>query len=208
VWGSERPADFPDMRHSTPEDRVRAGHEIALFEDLEGLPESRLNEIMLECPVEPGDPDICVPDRAYAILMGRRKEAADRALHKLENPTGVPLTEAEDDNWSQDTAAEDLLEPLAMHSSLAESLPHPELGEDVRDVFIKQVTNLNATVQRMLNGPPIPPPNVTVSDLAALKIGAEEWVKHMHKIREEGFSLNSDHVRILTAVENVLRRMS
>lgn len=186
--------DIEQPQHSTPEDRIGAGSVIATFEDLEGLTQDQLYEVANECLVEILDSTICVPCRATEILMEGDEETRAMALAILENPLGT------DQSMGETVMPEprvqgvnDLLppEPTTEESTAFESeLPQEE---DVRILFARQVHALNLTVKQMLEGAPIPPPNVSVEELAALVVGADLWLKDMDARIAEGFALTDPY---------------
>ncbi len=223
MWGSDRPTTPPGgetvinldaerPQHSTPEQRIAAGSEIATFEDLDGLPESRLLEIMQECPVEPPDPDICVPCRAYTMVMELRREAADQAREALQNPTAPKVTS--DMTGPEQQAVRSLQEPAVpegdpVAAGYLPPAPAPDVEdvEDVRYRISEKVQELENLVQEAFFGPPIPPRDVSMQDLAALTVAASLWVKSMDARLAEGFTLTPEMSEAKTVVEAVIAKV-
>lgn len=170
--------------HQTPERRMAEGKMIATFADLEGgLTKTELAEVAAECKAEGEDPETCVSCRALHILFPDADTPNLDAL--MQEPSifeeGVPVPE--------------LLE--VADRILAEDRP-------VAEVFAEKVRELESLVSTMLEGPPIPPPNVSLEELAAILVGAEKWVS---LVRAQGLELGERQEAMVNEVERVVNKI-
>ncbi len=165
--------------HLTPEAMIARGDEIATFKDLEGLDYDALLDLARICPVDTVDADSCVPCRAYAMAMDIEKTGAEEAEEYQPTPR-LDATMAGEDPWA-----------------VRDDAP-------VVDRFVHQVNTLNDLVQELLMGPPIPPPGVTLDELATLVVATQKWIR---MTEAGGADLSDNQQAVLNATKALVQRL-
>lgn len=167
--------ETPDLEHWPTERMIAEGHaDYATPEDLEGLDDAILTDIAQLCEVDQFAPDECIPCLAHVTLLERRSH--DEAEDEPEHPFAFV-----DEYFGPSTPK---LEPPAQR-------------------FAAKVRELDALVAELLEGPPIPPPNVSLEELAALVVGAEKWVK---MIDAQGLELAPAQKQVKDEIERVIAK--
>lgn len=203
-WFERKRRALSKRTHQTPEDRIEEGEEFATFEDLEGLDVDTLLRIASECDSN-AEPDSCVPCRAFAILMERSDQEEYQQVAEAVEDYDTTLADGLTDIEETLGLAEALdvpLDPDNLLTGTTTEVPEPE--ETVVQRFAQQVNALNSLVQELLTGPPIPPPNVTIQELAALVVGAEKWVR---MIDAQGLELADNQKAVKTEIERVISKV-
>lgn len=177
-----------EPQHWPTERMIAEGHaDYATLEDLEGLGDAVLADIAELCEVDQFAPDECIPCRAHVIYLERKKYAELAQSDQEEVEEYVPE--------ERETPR---LDALMQEAPVFEE-PAPTV-----DRFAAKVKELNALVAELLEGPPIPPPNVTLSELAALTVGAEKWLK---MIDAQGLELAPAQEQMKNEIERVIAKM-
>lgn len=183
----------PMAEHWPTERMITENHsDYATPGDIEGLATNLLVDIAQLCEVETAAPDECIPCLAYAIVMDREAEKTRLLQESLENPTGAP--EAEEEPEERETPA---LDGLVAEETVFEPVP-------VAEQFRAKVEELHVLTEQMLSGPPIPPPNVTLEELAALMLGAKRWLAMLEGM---GAALAPEQESIRTRIQAVVDRL-
>lgn len=176
MWFERKRQPMPeeDLNHWPGERMIAEGYsEYAVPEDLEGLSDEVLVNIAEVCQVNEFAPDECIPCLAHVTLMERRE--AEKAQLEAMSPT----LDAVDGYLPGLGGAMDM--PLDPDGLLRGDATFPAETEEIPVVerFARQVRSLSDLVGELLEGPPIPPPDVSTNELAALVVGAERWVNIM-----------------------------
>lgn len=168
---------------------------------LEQASDDDLRKLAELCEAEPINAEECLPCRAAVLLAVR---------------TAAPQSNAgpgEDDSVMFVNSPVDLEENARKvdqdFPSLRNDFNAALDGEPVVPVvqqFAQQVHVLNGLVARMLEGPPIPPPNFTTEDLAVLIVVAEKWSQGLDARLNEGFALSDQQKNIKTLVDQLIAR--
>lgn len=167
----------PEPQHWPADRMIREGHaEYADSADLEGLPDPALLAIAQICEVETYAPNECIPCLAGVVLAERAQEARNELLNTP--PGGDP--------------------------GLERQQPEPNSTVPVVDRFASHVRMLNSLVDELLSGPPIPPPEVSQAELAALVVGAEKWLAN---INSQGLELAPNQERIRAEIQRVIEKV-
>lgn len=191
MWFNKKRSE--PLQHLTPEQMIENGEDIATFEDLEGLGDSELARILQLCDVEPADPDACVPCRAYVMLETRQEDHGEEewrlpsdSLEEYAEPLQKALEEGTDgDVW-----------------------PSPVARKPVAEQFAEKVEELSLLVAELLQGPPIPPKNVELNELAVLVVAAQKWTAMLDSQLAQGFALSEEQRNLKALVEQVTGRLS
>lgn len=164
-------------QHWPTERMVMEGHaEFATPEDLEGLTDEALWEVSNICTVEEMAPEECIPCLALVKVIENHSAEAEDDTPKLDNLLHMP--------------------------SVFTSPEEPE-AVPVAEQFASKVAELSLLVEELLNGPPIPPPNVSLPDLALLTMAADKWVK-MSEIQG---GLLPEQQQVLDATRSLVARL-
>lgn len=127
------------------------------------LSNADLQAIAGDCEVDAMDPENCVPCLASVALMERL--TADEGGQSSAGPgeEEIPFENADE-------------EPKVISELLELAQRHPVEPKPVAQEFAEQVGVLQNLVQTMLLGPPIPPPNVSLDELAILAVASQKWL--------------------------------
>ncbi len=193
----KRNNDVPEqtLEHWPTERMILEGHaDYAVPEDLEGLDISILTDIAQLCEVNQYAPEECIPCLAHTMVNDLRKASAEQAVEEY-----VPDEEVYDEEV-----------PTPKLDTLLHAVP-PWTGSDigpddtpVADQFASKVAELSLLVEELLEGPPIPPPNVTVPDLALLTLAADRWVKITDA---QGVDFGPEQQQMLDATRELVARL-
>lgn len=178
------PEQTPELAHWPTERMILEGHaDYAVPEDLEGLDEAILTDIAQLCEVDQYAPDECIPCLAHTMVLDRRGIAAEMAeeaeahaeiMEELEEDYPTPrlaATLAAVPPWTESDKYEGMEPPRGL-------FPQEDPDDTpVADQFASKVAELSLLVEELLEGPPIPPPGVSLEDLALLTLAADKWVK-------------------------------
>lgn len=163
---SEEPQHWPTERVILERPDLAS---FAMPEDLEGLSEVGLTPVASLCEVDRFAPDECVSCLAHAMLLDLRKAAEqDERDEELIDLAEKALEEEEEER--ETPKLDNLLHMPDLFDRNEEPAP-------VAEQFASKVAELSLLVEELLEGPPIPPPNVSLADLALLTLAAEKWVK-------------------------------
>lgn len=203
-------AEEETLEHWPTERMITEGWaEFSIPEDLEGLPDEKLVEIATLCQVDQYSPDECIPCLAHVTLMERREAERERleTLAPQEVLWDLPgLQEALDQ--PMDTAI--LTGPGGA--------PFPDFGPDggtpdprptveevpVVERFAQQVGVLQGMVATLLDGPPIPPPGVSLEELGALVVGASRWLQMLD---DQGLELAPAQQAVRAEISRVVAKV-
>jgi hypothetical protein len=186
----------PESEHWPTERMIQEGHaDYATPEDLEGLTDERLVEIAEICRVTTAAPDECIPCLAYATYMDRQKAKLEDMVHTIpgnldrDEPTPkLDALMAEEPQW---------VDPPSDTVTNITNVP-------VAERFASHVRVLALLVEEMLEGPPIPPPNVTEAELALLVVGAQRWIR---VTEAQGVDLAPEQQKVLDAMKTLVARL-
>jgi hypothetical protein len=175
------------LEHWPTERMVFAGHaEVAMRDDLEGLSNEDLAKVAEICIVNEFAPDECIPCYAHTLYLDRQKNRLEEMAPELpepEYPTPKLDSLVSEDNNFTDPEVSTEVKPLA-------------------EQFATKVEELDLLVRELLQGPPIPPPNVSLAELGMLVIAADKYIK-MTDAQEVELSENQqqilDNTRTLVA---------
>lgn len=194
------------LEHWPTERMVFEGHaDYALPEDLEGLPEETLKEVAGICEVNEFAPDECVSCLAHTMWLElQRKKLEDMAPEEPHPGDIAVMPEVEDVASSEENEADDFTQ---------QDVNHPAY-DPVRDFSLPPVERLhhevkviNEIMDEILHGPPIPPKDVTVEELALLALGATKWVESAEFNVSQGLELSSQQRQVLDATKALVARL-
>lgn len=80
--------------------------------------------------------------------------------------------------------------------------------QPIADQIAKKVQELSLLVSTALEGPPIPPRDVSSDELAVLIVGSQRWLQQIDSQRSMGFILTPEQVEFRNLVESTVNRMS
>lgn len=189
--------------HWPTERMITEGHaDHATQNDLVGLDENTLLDLAEICLVETLAPDECIPCLAYVMVQERRKEAAQRALEEL-NPhpqdvenQAVAVMQQSFDAGGTFQDVQEAGEKVVAGAYLDE--------RPVAERFAAEVRVLDLLVSELLEGPPIPPPNVSEDELALLVVAAQRWIK---MTEAQGIDLPPAQKQVLDATTALVTRL-
>jgi hypothetical protein len=127
----------------------------------------------------------------------------DRQRERLENL--APKDEHLDPNLG-DAGEIDFKPETPKLDALMDEAPvftEPEV-KDTASQFADKVAELQDLVTELLHGPPIPPPNVTVADLALLVVAADRWTK---MTEGQGLELSPNQQAVLDSTKELVSRL-
>lgn len=184
--------------HWPTERMILHGHaDYATPGDLEGLDTGLLRDIAQICEVEEYAPEECIPCLAGTMVIDRIAEAKERldnmAPHETPEDTKV-LPEQVD--WEAEGAAGVPEDVYTVYNHPTEPDPWYVLR-----------SNLEALQQQLdmaLNGPPIPPKDISLEELAALVIGAEKWVK---LVDAQGLELAPEQEAVKEEIQRIVAKV-
>lgn len=203
-----------EPQHWPTERMIADGHaDYATFEDLEGLDEGVLVDIAQLCEVDSFEPDECVPCRAHVIVLERREAAENDAfkgeLDRLHEDAEANAAWGASLEREANHIAADTDHPFPRLEKLVREqppfLPDPPPSEEpVVERFAWKVKELNDLVSELLEGPPIPPPNVTLPELGALVVGAKKWLA---MIDAQGLELAPGQESVRQEIARVVKKV-
>jgi hypothetical protein len=158
-------------QHWSTERMILEGYsEIATPEDLEQRTDESLANIAKICEVEEAAPEECIPCAAYALYMDRQHER----LAALAPTSPEDHAALEEEAMAAMRAAE---EGGASFQEIQQAGVSTLKAKPVVERFADQVGVLQSLVTELLEGDPIPPPEVSLEELALLAVAAQKWVK-------------------------------
>jgi hypothetical protein len=183
------------LEHWPTERMVLAGHaDYAMREDLADLPDADLIKVANICTLSEFAPEECIPCYAHTMYLDRQKARLE------EMDPDIPDDEVYDENG-------EFRETPKLNELVNETMSfiEPDVKpEPVADRFAAKVEELNDLVREMLSGPPIPPKDVSVTDLALLVVGAERWVK---MTEAQGVELSDNQQQVLDSTKALVARL-
>jgi hypothetical protein len=188
--------ETPEPEHWPTERMIQEGHaDYATKEDLEGLDESLLADIAQICDVDQFAPDECIPCLAHTMYLDRQKA-------KLEALNPEEPAEPDSDHPTPKLDALMAEEPKWVDSP-SDTVTNIS-NVPVAERFANHVRVLANLVEEMLEGPPIPPPNVSETELALLVVAAQRWIKITEA---QGAELADSQQRLLDATKALVARL-
>jgi hypothetical protein len=210
------------LEHWPTERMVLAGHaEVAMRDDLEGLSDEDLAKVAEICIVNEFAPDECIPCYAHTLYLDRQKNRLEEMAPELPEPEYLHETDA-DAEYPVDHPLRKMLtegapedpEPFVLpdmkdraESGESEADTSFPIGVNRRpyvDILWEQVRNLNLTLEEILNGPPIPPKDVSMAELALLVLAADKYVKMTDA---QGVELSDNQQQVLDSTRNLVARL-
>ena len=194
-------------QHWPTERMITEGHaDYATPEDLDGLDNSLLIDIARLCDVETLEPDECIPCRAYTIIADREKTKeegtqtapSNTITYNPESPEDQARLQAEID------AVEAGREMPRLSSLMGEPSRFQTEEKPVVERFADAVEGLQELVTELLEGPPIPPPNVTLEELGALVVGAKKWLSTLNA---QGLELSPGQESVRQEIQRVVEKV-
>ena len=177
------------LEHWPTERMVLEGHaEVAVREDLEDLSDEELAKVAEICVVNEFAPDECIPCYAHTVYLDRQKD-------RLEDM--APDLPEDDDFGSVETSK---LDALVEETPVFEQ---PTKRPPVERLQL-QVAMLQTTLEEIIDGPPIPPKDVSMEELALLVVGADRWVK---MTEAQGVDLSPPQQAVLDSTKNLVARL-
>lgn len=184
----EQPQHWPTER------MINEGHpDVATAGDLVELDVDALYAVAEICKVTEMAPDECIPCLAFAT--GLERQSAEQNASIEETLAEIDAEEGE------------FLPRLAVSLAAVPPWTESDIAPDdtpVADQFASKVAELSLLVEELLEGPPIPPPNVTISDLALLTLAADRWVKITDA---QGVSFGAEQQQMLDATRDLVARL-
>lgn len=198
--GSETVTNESQPQHWPTERMIEEGHtEYATPEDLEALPESILADIAQLCEVDEFAPDECIPCLAHVLFL-KRQAPTDQPQHPVvADYVSVPVSDEE-----PGPLPEGIPEVADDYAGIAEAEREIFAPEAVAERFARQVGVLDALVKELLEGPPIPPPGVTLEELSLLVVGAQRWIAITEA---QGVELSLPQQQVLDATKALVARL-
>jgi hypothetical protein len=192
---SKRSESVEEQPQHWPTDRmINEGHsDYATHEDFDGLPDDILKDVADLCEVEEAAPDECIPCWAYAEYLERQK----RRLAEMAPKDPEVVAEMEQIEEEPETPKLDAL------VSEADTFTEPEM-KPIASQFAAKVEELSLLVQELLDGPPIPPKDVSMSDLALLVLAADRWV---NMTESQGMELSGQPKAVLDSTKALVARL-
>lgn len=209
------------LEHWPTERMVLEGHtEYALREDLDDLSDEDLAKVAEICIVNEFAPDECIPCYAHTVYLDRQQKhledmapdvpeefSTDHPLREAledmapEDPEPFILPDMKDRTSSDEDEAEDFTQPDANHPAY----------DPVRDFSLPPVERmhhevkvLNEIMEEILHGPPIPPKDVSVAELAMLVIAADKYIR---MTEAQGVELATNQQQVLDATKALVARL-
>lgn len=163
----------------------------ATEDDLNELSDAELGVIANLCKVDTAAPTECIPCLA-AVMLAEKYSVQSNAGPGEE---GIPF---DDPSFAQVPDSQPI-QPLA--DALTRAAQH---DMPVAERFAYRVRELETLVQEMLEGPPIPPPNVTLEELSLLAVAAQRWIKITEA---QGIDLPPNQQQVLDATKSIVSRL-
>lgn len=169
-------------------------------EDVEKADDDTLAVLATLCAVDEMQPNECMSCLALAVKSERaHQEAIDHLA------AGQPVEEVATDYESYETPFEE--EQEVSTPKLDALMSEPDVFEPVpvADQFHAKVQELALLAEQMLAGPPIPPPNVSLEDLATLVLGSKRWLA---MVEAQGAQFAPDQEAVRQRIQQVVSRLS
>lgn len=195
MWFDKKPRRevTEEPQHWPTERMIADGHaDYAIPEDLEGLDESILKDIAALCECPEYAPDECIPCQAHILYLERQQERL-----ALLTPPDYDIAVA--DEPEDDIPEGEVIPPLL---DLIQRVTDRDKPVTVR--FAEQVGVLRDLVSEMLEGPPIPPPGVTLEDLSLLVVATQRWIA---MTEAQGVDLSDNQQQVLDATKTLVARL-
>lgn len=193
MWFERRKpvSEEPEAPQHWPTERmIQEGHAAyATTDDLKPLDIDALTGVAVLCEVQEVAPDECIPCWAYAEIQERQKEPEEEPGER-ETPKLDALV-AEDPPWVDE-------KPYGLRFTDARH------GDPVREIQ-RQAQYMDRLVEEILNGPPIPPKEVSLEDLACLTLAAKNWIRLMDA---QGLELSPKQQSLLDETKQIVSRLS
>lgn len=164
------------LEHWPTERMVNEGHaEYAIAADLEDLSDEELAKVAEICIVNEYAPDECIPCLAHVTYLERQKQ------HLEDLAPALP----EDDDFGSEDEERDTPQLDALmkeEPSWGEREAHDFIPVEVKkrppvEILQLQVAMLAETLDDIVNGPPIPPKEVSLAELGLLVLAADKYVR-------------------------------
>ena len=195
----DRVSEEKQPQHWPTERMIAEGHaDYATSEDLEGASPRRLLDIAQICEVDTYAPDECIPCKAAVMFLEQEEE-------KNAPEPEVPDYEPEE----RPTPALDEMVAESPPWDDADDQPYGKRVSDARHAdpmreVARQAGYLQQLIEEALDGPPIPPRNVSEEELALLVVGAQRWIKITEA---QGVELAPAQQQILNATKTLVERL-
>jgi hypothetical protein len=173
MWFDRKPRRevTEEAQHWPTERMIAEAHaDYATPADLEPMDDDTLLLIADICEVESYAPEECIPCAAYALYMDRQHER----LAALAPTSPEDHAALEEEAMAAMRAAE---EGGASFQEIQQAGVSTLKAKPVVERFADQVGVLQSLVTELLEGDPIPPPEVSLEELALLAVAAQKWVK-------------------------------
>lgn len=209
MWFEKRskPVSEPEQapEHWSTERMILQGHaEYATREDLADASDEVLVDVAGICEVTQADPDGCIPCWAYAEYLERQQKRLEDMA-----PRDPRADEDDDDHGAQEFDPEgsdyDEYDTPKLDALMSEPVDTRARSEvPVVERFANHVAVLQADIAEMLDGPPIPPKDVSLSDLALLVLAADKWV---NITEAQGLDLSPTNRAMLDSTKTLVARL-
>jgi hypothetical protein len=191
------PVNEEAPQHWPTERMIAGGHaDYATPGDLEELDAQTLESISQICAVPVVAPDECIPCLAYVKWLEMVKVQFEDVAPQV--PDFEPAAEPSEVDAGWPNPQDDL--PDAPWEPPGGPARH---ADPVREIA-RQAKYLQDLVDEMLDGPPIPPRDVSLDELALLTVAAQRWVKITDA---QGVDLSSDQQAMLDATRALVARL-
>lgn len=180
----------PDGHYTWDEVRALPDVEIAEQDDITAAPLNTVEILSSLCAADILDPDACPGCFATTVLYERQQEASE-----------------------DETDAEEYIPPPT--SDVSEDIPEDQKSITAENMslipvaerFANQVRVLSRMVDEMLAGPPIPPREVSLEELAALVLGSERWLSTIDASKAQGFIIGEQQENIVSVVRQTVAKV-
>jgi hypothetical protein len=198
------------LEHWPTERMVLAGHaEVAMRDDLEGLSDEDLAKVAEICIVNEFAPDECIPCYAHTLYLDRQKNRLEEMAPELPEPEYLHETDA-DAEYPVDHPLPGMKDRAESGESEADGVTEwPAHARQARHAdpvleVHRTVKYLDGLLEEVLNGPPIPPKDVTVAELAMLVIAADKYIRMTEAQQVE---LATNQQQVLDATKALVARL-
>jgi hypothetical protein len=196
-----------EPQHWPTERMVLEGHaDYATLEDLKDLDDGLLVDIAQICDVNEFAPDECIPCAAHVMFLERQRERADAlnppdsADDGTEEFPETPATTEENMTALEDEVADQGHRIEDLQEQGQEPAPQGHRAEHLLTV----VRQLEALLEEVLHGPPIPPKDVSLTELGLLVLAADRWVK---VTEAQGVELSPNQQIMLDSTKDLVARL-
>lgn len=203
-----------EPQHWPTERMINEGYpEYATEEDLEGMDGQALWRLAGICEVKEMAPEECIPCLALVKALEIQQAATEEAEQRLNDMAPVspgeipepttftaPMNQADVETNARET---DQALPGYRHAAMAALTAQAE-EVPLQERFAQVVHLLDDMVTTFLEGPPIPPANVSRDELALLVVAAQQWIKITEA---QGFQLAAPQQQMLDATKALVSRL-